>query len=70
MPEIATKITADSSGWPTRLIALLIAEPVAAFRTGTDDISVAVSGATTSRSRAPNSRTYGSTSTSVEVGGR
>ena len=69
MPEIATKITADSSGCPTRLIALLTADPVAAFWTGIDDISVAVSGATTSTNPKPHSRTYGSTSTSVDGGG-
>ncbi len=44
---------ADSSGWPIRLMALLIADASPAFETGTDDMSVVVSGATTSESPDP-----------------
>jgi hypothetical protein len=33
-------------GWPTRLIALFIADPSPAFRTGIEAISAVVSGAT------------------------
>ncbi len=50
-------------------MALLIADATPAFRTGTDDISVDVSGATTSDSPTPNSTMNGRTSTSTEPGG-
>src|SRR2546423_2196896 len=63
------KITAARIGWPTREIALLIADASPALWTGTLDISVDVSGATTSEIPTPNRRVDGSTSTSVDGGG-
>ena len=48
MALTAMKMTAPSSGWPTREIALLIADPSPEKRPGTEPISVLVSGATTS----------------------
>src|SRR5690349_11980376 len=62
-------MTADRSGWPTREIELLIAEARPALPTGIDDISVLVSGATTSEMPTPNSRIMGRMSTKVDVGG-
>src|SRR6266508_5916257 len=63
------KITADRSGWPTREIALLIAEPRPALRTGTELIRVLVNGATTSEMPTPNRRIAGSASISAPGGG-
>src|SRR5829696_6361592 len=63
-------MSAESSGWPIRLIELLIADARPALPTGTEDISVAVRGATTSDSPNPNSSTYGTMSTIVDAGGR
>ena len=48
------KITAERSGWPTREIALLIAEAIPAFETGTELIRVLVRGATTMLIPRPN----------------
>ena len=42
------KITAARIGWPTREMALLIADPRPELRDGIELISVLVSGATTS----------------------
>ena len=44
------------SGWPTREIELLIADPSPENRPGTEPISVLVSGATTHEMPTPNSR--------------
>src|SRR4051812_42626826 len=63
-------MTADSSGCPIRLIELLIADASPAFDTGTDDVRVEVSGATTSEIPTPNSSTNGRMSTMVDSGGR
>ena len=63
------KMTAARSGWPTREIALLIADASPELRTGTDPMSVVVSGATTSEIPSPNSSTAGRMSTRVETGG-
>src|SRR3954470_10142002 len=63
------KMTAATIGWPTRLIALLIADASPAFRVGADDISVDVRGATTIVIPAPNTSIAGRTSTSVDAGG-
>ena len=54
-PTRRRRSRADSSGWPIRLIALLIADASPAFETGTEPISVVVSGATTSEIPTPNS---------------
>src|SRR3954453_19670890 len=62
-------MSAARMGWPTRLIALLIADARPALRTGTELISVAVRGATTSEIPTPIRRTEGTMPTSTEVGG-
>ena len=48
------KMTAERSGWPTREIALLIADASPALATGTELIRVLVSGATTRLIPRPN----------------
>src|SRR5919206_127321 len=63
------KIAAERIGWPTREMALLIADASPALWTGTLDIRVAVSGATTSEIPTPNRSVDGSTSMSVDGGG-
>ena len=66
---MTTKRSARTSGWPTREIALLIAEPIPAFATGIEPMSAVVRGATTSVIPIPKRRTEGSTSMRLEVGG-
>ena len=63
------KMIAPSSGWPTREIELLIADPSPENRPGIEPISVLVSGATTIEMPRPKSRIAGRTSISVETGG-
>ena len=48
------KMSAPSSGWPTRAIELLIADPSPEKRPEIEPISVLVSGATTSEMPSPN----------------
>ena len=60
---------AATSGWPTRDRALLIAEAIPAFRTGTELISPVVSGATSSESPSPKTITAGMGPTSASIGG-
>src|SRR5687767_5490788 len=62
-------MTAASSGCPTREIELLIADASPALATGTDDMSVLVSGATTSDKPNPNRRIIGMMSIIVDAGG-
>src|SRR6266550_1043304 len=63
------KIRATRMGWPTREMALLMADATPALWTGTLDMSVDVSGATTSEMPTPNSSIDGRTSISVDGGG-
>src|SRR5450432_3893687 len=63
------KITADRSGWPTREMALLMAEARPALRTGTELIRVLVRGATTMLIPSPNRMIPGKTSMKVSAGG-
>ena len=56
-------MSAPRSGWPTRAIALLMADPSPENRSGIELISVFVSGATTQAMPIPNSRTAGRMST-------
>src|SRR3954469_15530495 len=60
---------AMTSGWPTREIALLIADPRPARSTGTDAMSTVVSGATTIEMPAPNTVPARSGPSTVEIGG-
>ena len=66
---MAMKSTALTSGEPTRLTALLIAEPSPAFRTGTELISAVVSGATSMLMPIPKTTVPSITSVSVAAGG-
>src|SRR5664279_6449660 len=63
------KMIGEMSGVPTRETALLIAEAMPEFCTGTEPIRVVVSGATTSEMPTPNNTTAGRMSTIVENGG-
>ena len=63
------KMSAPSSGWPTREIELLMAEPRPENRPGIEPISVLVSGATTSEMPSPLSSTAGRTSMKRSTGG-
>ena len=63
------KSTALTSGEPTRLMALLIAEPRPAFRTGTELISAVVSGATSMLIPIPKTTVPSITSVKVAAGG-
>src|SRR3990172_8691465 len=63
------KIPAETSGWPTRDSALLMAEARPARSTGTEPMRVEVRGATTSEIPIPKSRTDGSGSTIAASGG-
>src|SRR5436309_7406278 len=60
---------AMTSGWPTREIALLIADPSPARSTGTDAIRTVVNGATTMEIPAPKTVPARSGPTIVEIGG-
>src|SRR5687768_2517718 len=61
--------TALTSGEPTRLTALLIADPRPALRTGMELMSAVVSGATSSAMPTPNTSCPSTTSTSAPPGG-
>ena len=50
---MAMKMSAPSSGWPTREIELLMADPMPEKRPEIEPISVLVSGATTQRDAEP-----------------
>jgi hypothetical protein len=63
------KTAAATSGWPTRERALLIAEAIPEFRTGTELISPVVSGATSSEIPMPKMIDAGSGPTSASIGG-
>src|SRR5690349_16123397 len=60
---------AITSGWPTREMALLIADPRPARSTGTEAISTVVNGATTSEIPAPNTMPARNGPRIVETGG-
>jgi hypothetical protein len=60
---MTTNSNAPRSGWPTREIALLIADPRPALRTGIEPISVFVRGATMQEIPRPNRMIDGKTST-------
>src|ERR1700716_1941108 len=64
------KISAPASCGPTREIALLIAEPSPALRTGTDVMSALVSGATSIMIPTPNTIDPGKKSVKYEAGGK
>src|ERR1700675_2091697 len=66
---MATKMIAPRSGWPTREIELLIAEPRPENRLGREFISVLVRGATTSEIPTPKSTIAGMTSIQTPSGG-
>ena len=66
---MAMKSTALTSGEPTRLTALLIAEPRPAFFTGTELISAVVRGATSMLIPTPKTSVPSTTSVNVETGG-
>ena len=66
---IARKMIAPSSGWPTREIALLIAEPRPEDRAGMERMSVVVSGATTHEIPTPKRSIDGRISISESIGG-
>ena len=51
---MAMKMIAPSSGWPTREIELLMADPIPEKRPEIEPISVLVSGATTHEIPSPN----------------
>src|SRR4029077_1088663 len=63
------KMIAERSGVPTLEMALLIAEAIPELWTGTEPMSVVVSGATTSEIPSPNRRIEGRMSVCVETGG-
>src|SRR5947207_107645 len=67
---MAMKMTAPRSGWPTREIALLIAEPSPALRVGIELISVLVRGATTHAMPTPKIRAKGRKSMRYPLEGR
>src|SRR5690349_16066157 len=60
---------APRRGWPTRAIALLIADPSPENRCGIEPMSVLVSGATTQAMPRPNVRTAGNTSVRYPIDG-
>src|SRR5439155_12304509 len=65
-----TKISAPASCGPTREIALLIADPSPAYRTGTDVMSAVVSGATRRQRPNPKMIDAGRKSVKYASGGR
>src|SRR3954471_3482820 len=63
------KMRAPRSGWPTREIELLIADPTPEYRPEIEPIKVLVSGATTKEIPRPNRSAYGRMSVIVSSGG-